>query len=61
MSVQTDAETELENARNKLSEAKKSLIVFLDSDTRGQDEFTEDFINDVEKLFLTINKFLRKR
>lgn len=60
MSVTTTADKKITEAKEKLSEAYKALLVVLDEDTWGHGEFTEEYIDTVQKVSAEILKWKRK-
>ena len=60
MSVITTADEKIKKAKDLISEAYKELLIVLDEDTWGHDTFTEEYINQVEEVTMTLLKLKRK-
>jgi len=59
MSVRTDADKALEDARNHITEAYKCLLTVINPDTWGSDGYSEEFDKKLMESLTELNK-LRK-
>ena len=60
MGVITTADEKIKKAKDLISEAYKELLIVLDEDTWGHDTFTEEYIDQVEEVTMTLLKLKRK-
>lgn len=56
----TTADGKIRHAKELMSEAYKELLIVLDEDTWGHDEFKEGYIDEVQEVALEILKLKRR-
>ena len=60
MSMTTTADEKIKEAKDKLAEAYKALLIVLDEDTWGHEELKEGYMDTVQELTMQIFKWKRK-
>lgn len=60
MSVTTTADDKIREAKENLSNAYKALMIVLDDDTWGHNEFREGYMDEVQEVAMDILKLKRK-
>jgi hypothetical protein len=60
MGVTTTADEKIRSAKDLISEAYKELLIALDVDTWGHNEFKEEYIDQVQEVVIELLKLKRK-
>ncbi len=60
MGIITKADEKLKDAKEKINEAYKDLLEFLDEETWGHEDYDNDFIDKVHEIALELLKVKRK-
>lgn len=60
MGVTTTADEKIRKAKELMSEAYKELLMVLDEDTWGHNEYREGYIDDVQEVAMELLKLKRK-
>jgi hypothetical protein len=60
MSVTTTADEKIRNAKELISNAYKELLIVLDEETWGHNDFKEGYIDEVHEIAVELLKLKRK-
>ena len=60
MSVTTTADVKIKRAKDLIAEAYKELLVVLDEDTWGNQDFDEEYLDVVQEVVMDLLKLKRK-
>jgi sugar phosphate isomerase/epimerase len=60
MSVTTEADEKIRKVRELLQEAHNELLVFLNSETWGRDEYNKEYIAEMYEVLSELNKIKNK-
>ena len=60
MGVTTTADEKLQSAKDHIGDAVKDLREFLDPDTWGNADYKEEFLEEVEQVYVKLCKIKRK-
>ena len=59
MAVRTTADEILDRVKDNLNKAQKELLLILDTDTWGSDNYSKEYIETLEEILLALSRIKR--